>query len=69
MSTCLSLKRGGQRDPPRAEVKPAAIASRSLHLHSPAAGGSYAPRVHMLKLTEARDHTLHLGQPHDGDRR
>jgi hypothetical protein len=57
---CLSLKRGGQRDPPRAEVKPAAIASRSF----PAAGGSYAPRVHMIS---ARSHLT--PQPHDGDPR
>jgi hypothetical protein len=41
---------------PRLRYVTAAIASRSSHLQSAATGGSYAPRVHVPKLTKARSH-------------
>ena len=68
----MEEKHGAQRDQPRAELTDvtAAIVSRSSHLQSPAIGGSYAPRVHMIKLTEAREITPYTWvQPDDRDRR
>jgi hypothetical protein len=55
----ISVAESRSPDQPRAEVTAvtAAIASQTSHLQSPAAGGSYAPWVHMIKLTEAREIT------------
>jgi hypothetical protein len=64
MSTCLSLKRGAQRDQPRAEVevRKAAIprGARIYKVRPHCAAGA-----HIQADRRARDHTLHLGQPDD----
>ena len=67
----MEEKHGAQRDQPRAELTDvtAAIVSRSSHLQSPATGGSYAPRVHMIKLTDERDLAPYVWvHPEDDDR-
>jgi hypothetical protein len=55
MGTCVVLNgKPKSFHGPRLPYVTPAIATRSSH---PATGGSHAPRVHMIKLTEAREIT------------
>ncbi|MDB5550335.1 MAG: hypothetical protein JWL86_319 [Rhizobium sp.] len=58
MGTCLSLKRGAQRDQLRAEVT---VGNSCDSLSELAFTKSrHAPRVHMIKLTENREIAPHV---------